>query len=228
MTLQLIDKRKIYFYSFLLLILLSIHNTNSLNFINNFFKIKKIEVIGNIDQKLNSDISLSLEKFYNINIFSLDVNDIKSELDIFAKLSEYNIKKEYPSSINIELKETNFLAYFFDNNQKYFVGENGKKIKEEENIINNLPLIVGQFEIKRFLNLKDLLLKNGFQLNDFSSFYSFKSNRWDLVYKNKITIKLPIDELEHSIFLLKSIIETQNIDNLNLIDLRISNRIIVA
>ena len=152
MTLQLIDKRKIYFYSFLLLILLSIHNTNSLNFINNFFKIKKIEVIGNIDQKLNSDISLSLEKFYNINIFSLDVNDIKSELDIFAKLSEYNIKKEYPSSINIELKETNFLAYFFDNNQKYFVGENGKKIKEEENIINNLPLIVGQFEIKRFLN----------------------------------------------------------------------------
>ena len=144
MTLQLIDKRKIYFYSFLLLILLSIHNTNSLNFINNFFKIKKIEVIGNIDQKLNSDISLSLEKFYNINIFSLDVNDIKSELDIFAKLSEYNIKKEYPSSINIELKETNFLAYFFDNNQKYFVGENGKKIKEEENIINNLP-----FNLKR-------------------------------------------------------------------------------
>ena len=129
MTLQLIDKRKIYFYSFLLLILLSIHNTNSLNFINNFFKIKKIEVIGNIDQKLNSDISLSLDKFYNINIFSLDVNDIKSELDIFAKLSEYNIKKEYPSSINIKLKETNFLAYFFDNNQKYFVGENGKKIK---------------------------------------------------------------------------------------------------
>ena len=107
-------------------------------------------------------------------------------------------------------------------------GENGKKIKEEENIINNLPLIVGQFEIKRFLNLKDLLLKNGFQINDFSSFYSFKSSRWDLVYKNKITIKLPIDELEHSIFLLKSIIETQNIDNLNLIDLRISNRIIVA
>ena len=228
MTLQLIDKSKIYFYSFLLLILLSIHNTNSLNFINNFFKIKKIEVIGNIDQKLNSDISLSLDKFYNINIFSLDVNDIKSELDIFAQLSEYNIKKEYPSSINIELKETNFLAYFVDNNQKYFVGENGKKIKEEENIINNLPLIVGQFEIKRFLNLKDLLLKNRFQLNDFTSFYSFKSKRWDLVYKNKITIKLPIDELEHSIFLLKSIIETQNIDNLNLIDLRISNRIIVA
>ena len=83
MTLQLIDKRKIYFYSFLLLILLSIHNKNSPNFINNFFKIKKIEVIGNIDQKLNSDISLSLDKFYNINIFSLDVNDIKSELDIF-------------------------------------------------------------------------------------------------------------------------------------------------
>jgi len=228
MTLQLIDKRKIYFYSFLLLILLSIHNTNSLNFINNFFKIKKIEIIGNIDQKLYSDISSSLNKFYNKSIFSLGINGIKSELDIFVKLSEYNIKKEYPSSIKIELKETNILAYFFDNNQKYFVGENGKKIKEEGNIINNLPLIVGQFEIKRFLNLKELLLKNGFQLNDFNSFYSFKSNRWDLVYKNKITIKLPIDELEHSIFLFKSIIETQNIDNFNLIDLRITNRIIVA
>ena len=38
MMLQLIDRRKIYFYLVLLLILLSTHNLNSINYINDFFK----------------------------------------------------------------------------------------------------------------------------------------------------------------------------------------------
>ena len=63
---------------------------------NNFFKIKKIEAIGNIDQKLNSDISLSLEKFYNINIWSILYNvplfnfNILSASSKNLALSQYN------------------------------------------------------------------------------------------------------------------------------------------
>ena len=63
MTLQLIDKSKIYFYLSLLLILLSVHNANSIHFFDNFFKIKKINLSGEIDENLNKNLLFSLEKF---------------------------------------------------------------------------------------------------------------------------------------------------------------------
>ena len=226
--LQLIDRSKIYLYLALLLILLSVHNLNSINFINNFFKIKKIIVNNDIDESLNKEVLASLNKFYSINIFSVNSDEISNVLNDFSIISEYKIKKEYPSVIKIDLKKTNILAYYFDNNQKTFLGENGKKIINKKYANSDLPLIVGHVDIKKFLELKKKLINNGFKLNDFDKFYFFKSNRWDLLYKNKITIKLPVDDLNFSINLLKDIIQNSNINKVKVIDLRIKNRVILS
>ena len=69
MTPQLIDKSKIYFYFFLLILLLSIHNLNSSDLIKNFFQIKKIILKSDIEENLNNEISIALEKIYNKNVF---------------------------------------------------------------------------------------------------------------------------------------------------------------
>ena len=130
--LQLIDRGKIYLYLVLLLILFSIHNVNSTNSINNFFKIKKIILKSSIEENINQEISASLDQFYNFNIFSINPIEIKTILDNFNIISEYKIKKEYPSVIKIELKETNILAYYFYDNQKTYLGENGKAIKNKQ------------------------------------------------------------------------------------------------
>ncbi len=225
---QQIDKGKIYLYFILLFILLSVHNVNSTNSISNYFKIKKIEITSNTNENLNNKILLSLNSFYNSNIFALKSNDIKVFLDKFNIISEYKVKKIYPSIIKIELKETNILAYFFDNNEKIFIGENGKKIKEIKFSKDNLPLIVGKVKIENFLTLRKYIIDNGFNFNDFNTFYFYKSYRWDLVYKNKLTIKLPTDNPGYSINLLKKIIDTKNIKDLKIIDLRIKNRIILS
>jgi len=224
---RLIDRGKIYFYLVLLLILLSIHNLNLVNNINNFFKIKKIILISNIEEALNQEISNSLDKYYSRNIFSLDSGDIKTILDKFNIISEYKIKKEYPSVIKINLIETKILAYYLENNQKIYVGENGKKIRKKQIVSNNLPIIEGEVDIEKFLKLKKELISNGFKLNDFIVFYFNKSNRWDLVYNNQIIVKLPIDEINYSISLFKDIIESSNIDKIKIIDLRIKNRIVL-
>ena len=224
---RLIDRGKIYFYLVLLLILLSIHNLNLVNNINNFFKIKKIILISNIEEALNQEISNSLDKYYSRNIFSLDSGDIKTILDKFNIISEYKIKKEYPSVIKINLIETKILAYYFENNQKIYIGENGKKIRKKQIVSNDLPIIEGEVDIKKFLKLKKALINNGFKLNDFIVFYFNKSNRWDLVYNNQIIVKLPIDEINYSISLFKDIIESSNIDEIKIIDLRIKNRIVL-
>ena len=228
MMLQLIDRGKIYLYLVLLLILFSIHNINSTNFINNFFKIEKIILKSSIEENINQEISASLDQFYNFNIFSINPIEIRTILDNFNIISEYKIKKEYPSIIKIELKETNILAYYFNDNQKIYLGENGKVIKNKEFVKDNLPLIVGQIDINKFLDLKKKLINNEFKLDDFIKFYFFKSNRWDIQFKNKIIVKLPIDNLDVSLKLLKNIIKNSNLNDVKIIDLRIKKRVILS
>ena len=228
MMLRLIDRSKIYFYLALLLVLLSTHNLNSINSANEYFKVKKIVLKGNIEENLNREISTSLDKFYNYNIFSINSEEIKNILSNFNIISEYKIKKEYPSVIRIDLKKTNIVAYYYDKNQKIYIGNNGKKIKKNNLKSKDLPSIEGQVDIKKFLELKKNLLNKGFKLNDFSKFYFFKSNRWDLLLKNEILVKLSADDIEFSLKLLKDIIQSSNINDIKVIDLRIRNRVILS
>lgn len=228
MMLRLIDRSKIYFYLALLLVLLSTHNLNSINSANEYFKVKKIVLKGNIEENLNREISTSLDKFYNYNIFSINSEEIKNILSNFNIISEYKIKKEYPSVIRIDLKKTNIVAYYYDKNQKIYIGNNGKKIKKNNLKSKDLPSIEGQVDIKKFLELKKNLINKGFKLNDFSKFYYFKSNRWDLLLKNEILVKLSADDIEFSLKLLKDIIQSSNINDIKVIDLRIRNRVILS
>ena len=228
MMLRLIDRSKIYFYLALLLVLLSTHNLNSINSANEYFKVKKIVLKGNIEENLNREISTSLDKFYNYNIFSINSEEIKNILNNFNIISEYKIKKEYPSVIRIDLKKTNIIAYYYDKNQKIYIGNNGKKIKKNNLKSKDLPSIEGQVDIKKFLELKKKLINKGFKLNDFSKFYFFKSNRWDLLLKNEILVKLSADDIEFSLKLLKDIIQSSNINDIKVIDLRIKNRVILS
>ncbi len=228
MMLQLTDKIKIYFYLIIFITLLSLHNINLIKSFDDFFKISKIEIKGNIDKKLSNDILLSLKRYYDFNIFWITSDQIKAELDSFNTISEYKVKKQYPSIIQIDLKETNILAYFFDNNQKFFIGENGKKIKHTRKNYNTLPLIVGEVDIKRFLSLKNILIDNNFELKDFDTIYSFKSKRWDLSYKKNLKVKLPLEDYDYSIKIFKQIIENKDTSGIKIIDLRIKNKIIYS
>ena len=226
--LQLIDRGKIYFYIALLLILLSIHNLNSINFLNNFFKIKKIHLITDIEKNLSEEIVASLNNFYNFNIFSIISSEIHQILDDYNFIDEYKIRKEYPSVIKIELKQTKILAYFFEDSEKILIGENKKKIRNNEIDLDNLPLIVGKVNINEFFVLKKKLIENGFELNDFDTFYFFKSKRWDLSYKDKIIVKLPIKDIDSSLTLFRDMLENSNTQGVKVIDLRIKNSIIIS
>ena len=228
MMLQSIDKKKIYFYIILLLILVSTHNLEAIKFTNSYFNIQKITVSNNIDKNLNYEITNSLNKFKNYNIFLLNQNEIVEIIEKYNVISEYKVYKEYPSSVNIYLKETNILAYYFDKNKKTYIGENGKKITRNEFNFKDIPLVVGDVDISAFLDLIKKLKKNGFKHDDFVKFYSFKSNRWDLTYKNNLIFKLPQEDLDSSLILLKNIIENKNIDDVKIIDLRIKNKIILS
>ena len=228
MTPQLIDKSKIYFYFFLLILLLSIHNLKSSDLIKNFFQIKKIILKSDIEENLNNEISIALEKIYNKNVFLIKSHEIKKILDKFNIISEYKIKKEYPSALKIELKETKILAYYFDNDQEIFIGENGKEIKNIFFNEKNLPVIEGNIDINLFFDLRNKLINQGYNINQFNKFYLTNSKRWNLFYKNDIIIKLPFKNIEKALKIIKDIISSPDINNIKTIDLRINNKIILS
>ncbi len=222
-----IDKRKLLLYFVFILFLSSFHNFNTIGALQNFFKIKEIRLSTSFQDNKKIEIKNSLNNLYNLSIFSINPDEIQNILNSFELIHEYKVKKEYPSIIKIEIKETPILAYYFENNKLFYIGENGKRIKKSFNHSKDIPLIFGKVEIEEFLKLKEKLIKNGFSLNDFKEIYFFKSKRWDLIFKNDLIIKLPIENVDISLKRLKKIFKNTNFNNLKIIDLRISNRIIL-
>ena len=228
MMLLSIDRKKIYFYIFLLFILLSIHNFKLVSFFNEFFKINKITLKSDLEDNLNNEIFNTLNQFQNSNIFSLNSKDLKKILDNYNIINDYKIKIQYPSEIKIDLEKTKILAFYIEGNDKIFIGSNKKKIKKIYFENKNIPIIIGKFDLNKFFNLKLYLKNNDFELNNFSKIYSYKSNRWDLLFKNDLLVKLPFDELDESIKILKEIINSNKIENVKIIDLRIKDKVILS
>ena len=221
-----IDKKKIYLYFILMMLLLSIHNTNLKKTSESFFNIKEIKLNTKINEKIRQDIFNSLSEFQNTSIFSKNLQEIKNKLNNFNIIGEYKVQKKFPSSIDIEIKNTKILAYYYENNIKTYLGENGKKIIQDISIKKNLPLIIGIVDTDKFLYLNKRIIANGFNLNDFPKIYFFKSNRWDLLYKNTLLIRLPMSDLDKSLSQVRKIIEKSNLNNIEIIDLRLEKKII--
>ena len=99
--LQKTDKKKfIFFYLIIFLILSSIHNSNVKY--NNFFIVKKIEVLG-LDKTDNLLLEKKLKYLIGSNIFTINKESfelIKSE----NLINRYNVKKIYPNQIKVYLE----------------------------------------------------------------------------------------------------------------------------
>ena len=210
-------------YCFLLIIFSSISN-NSLN-ISEIIKIKNIKISG-LDQKDNQ-IILNKLKYLNLeNIFNINKYEIEKLLNSNSLIESYNVFKEYPSTINIDIKKTSFLAKVNNNGKIFLIGSNGKLILEGKTH-NDLPFIFGKPNIKDFINFKKILEKSKFSYNQIESFYFYPSKRWDLKLKENILLKLPVNFTTELLDNLYKFIEKYNLENSTVIDARINNQIIL-
>ena len=146
----------------LVILFLFISTTNNIKFkknINDLSNIKDLEVVGlsvNLNQKIKEKINFLL----NQDIFFVNENYIKENLNEYKYLESFDVFKVFPSKIIINLKQTTFLANTIKDNQKYIVGSNGKLI--DNKILNlNLESLVGSNF--KFL-LKILCLKKVLQI----------------------------------------------------------------
>jgi len=188
------------------------------------FKIDKITVAGLSDGK-NLEIQNDLDSVFYQNIFILKKKKIQNIITKHNIIEEYSIKKIYPTTLNIEIKPTKFLAKVNDSNE-LIVGSNGKLISTKQNS-NTLPNLYGVFNSKEFLEFKINIEKSKFNFTEFKTIYFFSSSRWDILTIDDILIKLPQNNVSEALDIAYKIKTNTEFKNKNIMDLRIKNQLIV-
>ena len=216
-------KNKIIIYLLFLFIL----STTSAKFINDqkalSSSVSKINITG-LSEKKNLEILSNLNNILYESIFVISKDEIEKILEKHNIIQEFSIKKIYPSTLNIEIKPTKFIARVFNNGQ-YLVGANGKLI-EDKNNNELLPYIFGEFNSLDFLSFKQNIEKSIFSFSNLKTLYFFPSGRWDILTNNDILIKLPQEDIVASLNLSKKLIDNDNFKDNKFIDLRVKNHLV--
>ena len=215
--------KKITIYFLLFISLCTVSNIELNN--KNFFKIKKINIFG-INNIEVSNVKNEINNLNLNNIISLNKNEISNVIDSYSIVENYKIFKKYPSTLNIEIIKTNFLAKINYDGKTYIVGSNGRLINKKFNN-DHLPYIFGNPETKEFLKLKEKIDLSKFSYDQIKNFYFYPSKRWDLELKDGIRIKLSNLNIVKSLNQSFEFLNLKNLRDIKIIDLRVKNQIII-
>jgi cell division protein FtsQ len=221
---QSTDKKNKIIVYLLFLFILSTTSAKFINYQNTLSSsVRNINITG-LSERKNLEILDNLNNFLYESIFVISKDKIKKVLEKHNIIQEFSIKKIYPSTLNIEIKPTKFIARV-SNNGQYLVGANGKLI-EDKNNNELLPYIFGEFNSQHFLSFKHNIEKSIFSFSNLKTLYFFPSGRWDILTNNDILIKLPKEHIIASLNLSMKLIDNDDFKDNKFIDLRVKNHLV--
>ena len=160
-------KIKILLYILVFIFLSTISFFERTNIFGNkiFFPLNKIEIYGY--EKVDFVAMQSqLSNLIGQNLLFMNSKDIEEILDENKLISEFTIQKKYPDTVNINLKEINFVAKIFKDKKKYFLADNDILIPFKDYVIDqDLPNIYGKDAEFYFNDFQKLLKLNNFNIN---------------------------------------------------------------
>ena len=106
--LQKLDKKNYIF--FLLIVFLILSSTHNSNFkYNNFFNIKKIEVVG-LNKTDNAFLENEFTDLVGSNIFTLNKKSFEL-INSVNQIKSYNVKKIYPNQVKVYLESAKAIGF---------------------------------------------------------------------------------------------------------------------
>ena len=192
---------------------------------NNLIRLNQIIITG-LDEKNNNDLVNRLDYIRLNNLFFLEKTKIIEIINTNPLIEKYSVFINYPSTLNIKIEKTKFLAKVNKDGKSFFLGSNGKLI-ESFQIRNDLPSIYGDFNNENFFNLKKIIDESDISYEQIKNLFFFKTGRWDIETYEGLLIKLPKNRVEKSIKLLIDFLDQNKEKKLNLVDLRQYNQIVI-
>ena len=220
--LQKLDK-KIYIF-FLLIVFLILSSTHNSNFkYNNFFNVKKIEVVG-LNKTDNAILENEFTDLVGSNIFSLNKKPFEL-INSVNLIKSYNIKKIYPNSVKVYLESAKAIGFVKNINEFVVLGNNGKII-EPETLPKNIPEVTGTNDMKKIFQTIEIIKKSDFDIRKIKKINFFPSKRIDIEFENKKKIKFPINLKIDDLNFGFKVINDEKFNQVKIIDLRIPNKVI--
>jgi len=215
--------KKILIYLFFFLFLGTINNYTILN--SQLFKIKNYKILG-LENNYKTELENNLLGTES-NIFFINKNYLISILNSNTLIETFQVFKIYPSSLDIKIKKTNFLARLNINGDIFLIGSNGKLTKDFT-LSNSemLPFIFGNPKEEEFLKIFSIISASDFNYKNVKNLFFYKSGRIDIELKDNILIKLPLDNLENVFNNISQLI-SNNQFNKKIIDARVLDQIIL-
>ena len=192
---------------------------------NNLIRLNQIIITG-LDEKNNNDLVNRLDYIRLNNLFFLEKTKIIEIINTNPLIEKYSVFINYPSTLNIKIEKTKFLAKVNKDGKSFFLGSNGK-LMESFQIKNDLPSIYGDFNNENFFNLKKIIDESDISYEQIKNLFFFKTGRWDIETHEGLLIKLPKNRVEKSIKLLIDFLDQNKEKKLNLVDLRQYNQIVI-
>ena len=219
---QLISK-KVIIYLCLFFLLATVNNSSIINL--RLPKIEKIKISGfSLDQ--STHVRDIIESLKSKNIFFINQLEIKKDIFSDNIVEELNIFKNYPSTLIVDIKKTQFLAVTKKDGDDYFIGRNGKLIKKNESIAK-LPFVFGDLNISEFLEFKKNIDNSNFEYTQILNLYYYKSKRLDIETSTGYLIKLPRENIGEVLDLFNRLSKEKNFNNKKTIDFRQKGQIIL-
>jgi len=222
MTHQQIGK-KIFIYLFILLFLGTFNNQKLLGL--NQFTLKNI-IIETSDSTNFVELSDEILNQKELNIFFINLKNIKNIIEKNNLVEKYYVIKNYPSTLKIKIVKTKFFSRLSIDGKTFNIGTNGKLTEEFSNN-NNLPFIFGNPSIDDVIEFYTIVKTSKFNFNNLRNLFYYKSGRWDIETIDGIIIKLPNDNLAKKLQEIHTIISNKDFTNQKIIDARIINQLIL-
>ena len=186
-------------------------------------------MIGLSDEN-NLKVYESLKFLLTENILFINKKDFQNILTKNNLIDSFYVKKIYPNLIKVKIKKTDLLAITNKKNKKFYIGSNGRliPINQIKDTNNKLPFVYSKSNYIDFVKLKEIIDKSEFKFEEIESFYYFPSKRWDIKTKDGFLIKLPKKNIVNSLKFAELIKTSNKFKNKKIIDLRVSNNIILS
>ena len=220
--LQKLDKKNYIF--FLLIVFLILSSTHNSNFkYNNFFNVKKIEVVG-LNKTDNAFLENEFTNLVGSNIFTLNKKSF-GLINSINRIKSYNIKKIYPNQVKVYLESAKAIGFVKNINELVILGNNGKII-EPETLPKNIPEVTGTNDMKKIFQTIEIIKKSDFDIRKIKKINFFPSKRIDIEFENKKKIKFPINLKIDDLNFGFRVINDEKFNQVKIIDLRIPNKVI--
>ena len=190
-----------------------------------FPKINKIEISG-LDLNEREKIENIIYDANFKNIFYVDKQYLEKKVYSINIIEQFEIFKNYPSTLKILVKKTKILAQIKRNDFDYLIGSNGKLIRNDYSV-SDLPFVFGDLDLNEFLNLKNEIDKSNFDFKNITKLYYFKSKRWDIETSKGYLIKLSKDNVEEDLNLFIRLSNEEKFKNELVFDFRQKDQIIL-